>query len=91
MPASEQRQPSLVRKTVSELVVAEVFLVQATLESAGVIGEGISDLGKQLYWSESDTPPKEPMKTVLLRTRDDVVESYTSRFNYLRKLLDSDS
>jgi hypothetical protein len=68
-----------------------MFLVQATIESANVIGDSISELGKQLYWSDQDTPPQEPMKTVLLRTRDEVVASYSSRFNYLRKLIDSDS
>ena len=79
------------RRAVSDLVVAELFLVQATIESASLISDGISELGKQFYWSDDDTPPQEPIKTVLQRTRDEVVESYASRFNYLRKLIDSDS
>ncbi len=36
-----------------------MFLVQATIESANVIGDGISELGKQFYWSDADTPPAE--------------------------------
>ena len=91
MQANEVNTQSKMRRAVSDLVVAELFLVQATIESASLISDGISELGKQFYWSEDDTPPQEPIKTVLQRTRDEVVESYSSRFNYLRKLIDSDS
>jgi hypothetical protein len=86
MQTREVAPESLILRTVSDVVIAEIFLVQATLESANVIGEGISELGKQIYWSDQDTPPKEPIKAVLQRTRDEVVESYSSRFNYLRTL-----
>lgn len=91
MQANEVNTQSKMRRAVSDLVVAELFLVQATIESASLISDGISELGKQFYWSDDDTPPQEPIKTVLQRTRDEVVESYASRFNYLRKLIDSDS
>ena len=91
MQANEVNTHSKMRRAVSDLVVAELFLVQATIESASLISDGISELGKQFYWSDDDTPPQEPIKTVLQRTRDEVVESYASRFNYLRKLIDSDS
>ena len=82
---------SKISRAVGDLVIAEMFLVQATLESASVIGESISELGRQFYWREDDSPPQEPIKNVLLRTRDEVIESYSTRFNYLRKLIDSDS
>lgn len=91
MQANEAENQSRVRRAISDIVVAEMFLVQATIESAAVIGDGINELGKQFYWSDNDTPPQEPIKTVLQRTRNHVVESYASRFNYLRKLIDSDS
>jgi hypothetical protein len=91
MQVSEIEPQSKMRRAISDLVIAEMFLVQATIESASLIGDSISELGKQLYWSENDTPPQEPMKNVLLRTRDEVLDSYSSRFNYLRKLIDSDS
>ncbi|MFK8050272.1 MAG: hypothetical protein AB8B81_17720 [Halioglobus sp.] len=91
MEAQEVSSQSRMQRAVSDIVVAEMFLVQATLESANVIGDGLNELGKQFYWSEDDMPPKEPIKNVLVRTRDEVVESYASRFNYLRKLIDSDS
>jgi hypothetical protein len=83
---------SKLSRAVGDLVIAEMFLVQATLESASVISERIGELGRHFYSSENDTPPEEPIKSVLMRTRDDVVESYSSRFSYLRKLIDeSDS
>ena len=89
---SENTVPqSKMRRAVGDLVIAEMFLVQATIESASVIGDTISELGKQFYWSEDDTPPEEPIKKLLLRTRDEVVDSYSSRFSYLKKLIDSDS
>jgi hypothetical protein len=91
MQENELSIQSKMHRAVSDIVVAEMFLVQATIESLNAIGDGISDLGKQFYWDSEDTPPQEPIKNVLQRTRDDVVESYTSRFNYLRKLIDSDS
>ena len=91
MQVNEIEAESKMRRALSDLVVAEMFLVQATIESANVISDSIGELGKQWYWSEDDTPPQEPIKRVLQRTRDEVVESYSSRFNYLRKLMDSDS
>ena len=89
MRTSEVASENKMRRAISDIVVAEIFLVQATIESANAIGAGFSDLGKQFYWSDEDTPPVEPIKSVLARTRDEVVESYSSRFNYLRKLIDS--
>lgn len=91
MQTNEIAPQSRMRRAISDIVVAELFLVQATIESAAVIGDGINELGKQFYWSERDTPPQEPIKTVLQRTRDEVMESYSSRYNYLRQLIDSDS
>lgn len=91
MQSDEVNSQSKMSRAVSDIVVAEMFLVQATIESANVIGDSISELGKQFYWSDQDTPPQEPIKNVLMRTRDEIVESYSSRFTYLRKLIDSDS
>ncbi len=89
MQASKVASENKMRRAISDIVVAEMFLVQATIESANAIGAGFSDLGKLFYWSDKDTPPVVPIKSVLARTRDEVVESYASRFNYLRKLIDS--
>ena len=45
-------QTSRVRRTVNDLVLAEMFLVQATIESASAIGDGLSELGKQISRGE---------------------------------------
>ena len=88
MQVANMDSQSRMRTTLSDIVLAEMFLVQATIESANVIGDGIGELSKQFYWSENDTPPDEPIKAVLQRTRDGVRESYSSRYNYLMKLLE---
>ena len=90
MMQSTQLEPqSKVRRAVSDIVIAEMLLVQATIESASLIGECISELGAQTDGRENGVATAEPIRSILLRTRDDVVDSYTSRFSYLRKLSDS--
>jgi len=80
-------QQSRVRRTVNDLVMAEMFLVQATIESAAAIGDGINELGKQIS-SNDDTrqSPWDSISTVLQRTADEALEPYTSRFKYLREI-----
>ena len=80
---------SKVRRAVSDIVIAEMMLVQATIESASLIGECISELSAQTGSPENDVATVEPIKNILMRTRDEVVDSYASRFSYLRQLSDS--
>ncbi len=80
---------SKVRRAVSDIVIAEMMLVQATIESASLIGECISELGAQTGSRENKVATVEPIKNILMRTRDEVVDSYASRFSYLRQLSDS--
>ena len=80
---TNQQQPGLIRRAVNDLVMAEMFLVQATIESASAIGDGLSDLGKHLSKEESDSE-LESIGKVLQRTADEALEPYTSRFKYLR-------
>ena len=88
----EQFQPGKVRKTVNDLVMAEMFLLQATLESAAAIGEGIGNLGKQLSADESDEERSWGSLTdVLQRTADEAVEPYATRYHYFRKMIGADS
>jgi hypothetical protein len=91
MQTNEVASESKMRRTVGDLVVAEMFLIQATIESANVIGSGLAELGKQFATADADAERPEPIKSVIQRTRDEVVDSYTSRFNYLRKMIDGDS
>ena len=88
MDSRESIDQGSIHRAVEDLAMAEMFLMQATLESAGAISEGISEVAHTLYWTEDDT---RPVRDVLVRTRDEVVEAYASRFNYLRRLMDSDS
>ncbi len=81
-------QSSRMRRTVNDLVMAEMFLVQATIESAAAIGDGINELGRQISPSGEDEPRSwDSISGVLQRTADDALEPYTTRFKYLRDML----
>jgi hypothetical protein len=90
MTQSIQLEPeSKMRRAVGDIVVAQMMLVQATIESASLIGECISELGAPTDGREDSVVTAQPIRNTLLRTRDDVIDSYASRFSYLRKLSDS--
>lgn len=81
-----------VRRTVNELVMAEMFLVQATIESATVIGDGITELGRQISQrDEAGHPSWDAVAKVLQRIADDALEPYSSRFKYFRDMISSDN
>ncbi|NND67182.1 MAG: hypothetical protein HKN19_06310 [Halioglobus sp.] len=84
----QHKQPTRVRKTVNDLVMAEMFLLQATLESAAAISDGIAALGSQ--WHGEEEQPG-GMAGVLARTADEVVEPYTTRYRYFRDMIARDS
>jgi len=81
---AEAQQQDRLRSVVNDLVLAEMFLVQATIESATAIGDGISELSRQ--W-DNDTGDGS-VAGVLARTADEAIEPYTSRLKVLRELLD---
>ena len=82
--------PGRVRRTVNDLVMAEMFLVQATIESATAIGDGLNELGKQISRNEDgDKSPWDSIYSVVQRTADEALEPYTSRLKYLREMIDS--
>jgi hypothetical protein len=78
-------------RAISDLVMAELFLVQATIESASALSEGISSLRHHLYWDEAETLPKEELSAFLKRTGEQVVEPYSTRFKYLRDMREQDA
>ena len=88
-----EKNPKTLRKradrAISDLVLAELFLVQATIESASALGDGISGLREHLYWE--DTMPEEELSAFLRRTRDELVEPYSSRFRYFREMLSQEA
>lgn len=79
------------RRTVDDLIIAEMFLVQATIESATAIGDGLSALGRRITTSDdSGLAPADSIGEALRWLADSVVEPYTSRFKYLRDFQSSD-
>jgi hypothetical protein len=83
----EDFEEGRLRRTVNDLVMAEMFLIQATIESAGIIGDGMSELGRHVAGEEGDDTT---VPHLLQRIADEALEPYTSRFRYLRALRDSD-
>ena len=76
-----------VRRAVDGLVMAEMFLVQATIESATVVSESLGELGRQITGrDDSGSSPADTISALLQRVASDAVEPYTSRFRYLRRL-----
>ena len=85
---SQQVPQNRVRRTVNDLVMAEMFLVQATIESATVIGSGINALSKHI--GQGDETGASSLSALLQRIADDAVEPYSSRYHYFRELLNVD-
>jgi hypothetical protein len=85
---SQNAPHSRVRRTVNDLVMAEMFLVQATIESASVIGNGINELGKQI--TQRDEAGERSISALLQRIADDAVEPYSSRYEYFRDMIAAD-
>ena len=79
---------SRLRRTVDELIIAEMFLVYATIESAAAISDALGLLGRQLTTSEQpgDTPA-DSLRNTLKKVAGEVAEPYSSRFTYLRDRL----
>lgn len=89
---TQQSAPGLVRRTMNDLVMAEMFLIQATIESATVIGDGISELGREI--AQRDAPGHGSLKSisgVLLRMADEALEPYTSRIKYFRDMVSAEN
>jgi hypothetical protein len=76
-----------VRQTIDDLIIAELFLVQATIESATAIGDGLTALGRQIATADdAGTAPADTLGNTLQRLADNALEPYSSRFKYLRDL-----
>jgi hypothetical protein len=77
-----------VRRTVNDLVMAEMFLMQATIESATIIGDGFNELGKQISRREdAEESSREPFSRVLYRIADNALEPYATRFKFFRDMI----
>lgn len=73
-------------RAIGDLVMAELFFIQATIESASVLGDGITEL-RDLYRDDAATEPKEELSSFIKRTGDQLLEPYATRFKYLRELV----
>ncbi len=63
----QQFTRSRLRRAVDELIIAEMFLVYATIESATAIGDGLSQLGRQLASGEEPgANPADALRHTLL-------------------------
>lgn len=83
--------PGFMRKTVNDLVMAEMFLLQATIESANVIGDGVSELRRQITADESlEDAHGDSITRTLQRIADDAMEPYSTRFKYFRDMISID-
>jgi hypothetical protein len=84
-------QPSRMRRNINDLVLAELFLVQATIESAAAIGDAISELGRQFSDAGKDEANSwDSIPSLLRQTAEEAVEPYTTRFRYLRDARNGD-
>lgn len=84
---SHQIQQGRMRRTVNDLVMAEMFLLQATIESATAIGDGLD----ALFRADNDAEPSwDGISSILRRTGNDAIEPFTTRYKYFRQMLDSD-
>ncbi len=76
-----------VRQTIDDLIIAELFLVQATIESATAIGDGLSALGRQITTADdAGVAPADTLGNTLQQLADNAMEPYSSRFKYLKDL-----
>jgi hypothetical protein len=74
-------------RAINDLVMAELFFVQATIESASALGDGISELRDHLYWDETEDAPEEDLSAFLRRTREQLMEPYSTRFRFFRDIV----
>lgn len=88
MPQPVIKQDPL-QRAVANLVVAEMLLLHATVESMSVIGSGVRQLGRHLMAASSD--PDQPVgsiATLLQTTADRALEPYSTRLSYLWHMQD---
>jgi hypothetical protein len=89
---SGQVELSRSSRAISELVMAEIFFIQATIESATALGDGLGNLRRRL--GARDAPAgsdsEETLSEVLKRTRHELVQPYSERIEMFRKLRNQD-
>ncbi|MDZ7782547.1 MAG: hypothetical protein U5K56_06245 [Halioglobus sp.] len=75
-----------VRRAINDLVMAEMFLVQATVESAAAIGDGVDRLSRTISADPEHPVGEQPMKPLLRHIAAQALEPYSSRLQYFRQM-----
>lgn len=81
----QEAQPGRLRRAVNDLVMAEMFLIQATLESASAIGDGVSEL------VDANGEGEESVAATLQRIRESALEPYTARYQFWRAMREGEN
>jgi hypothetical protein len=87
---TEPLREGLVRRALNDLVLAEVFLFQATIESVQIIGDGLNDIGGAMSTKSTPQPRRPALSALLQRTAGNALEPYAARLEILRQLRKSD-
>ncbi len=82
LEAERKQLPLRANRTINELLVAEMFLVQATIES-------IANLGDSLDHARDALDDGRDWGQVLKSAGREVFEPYRERYNYFRRFRDS--
>ena len=85
---SMQIHESRLRRLVNDLAVAEILMIQATVESAEIIGTGLTDIAEQFRINPEEREAESSLAKLLRGTAERAVEPYTTRLTYLRQLSD---
>ncbi len=85
---TEPPRESRVRRFVNDLAVAEVLMIQATVESAEILSAGLADISEQLSADRPRRVDQPSVPTLLQHTAARAVEPYTTRIAYFRQLTD---
>lgn len=88
----KQMGSSKMQRALGDLVLAEMFLIQATIESALAIGSGVTQLGRKLSRPQADRrePVLPELGGLVQRTADEAIEPFATRLTCLRNWRDRD-
>ncbi|MCZ6830458.1 MAG: hypothetical protein O7F73_12895 [Gammaproteobacteria bacterium] len=77
-------------RAISDLVLAELLLVQATIESVSILSESISDYREHRGQDKAEDDSTLEFREFLKQTGEQLVEPYSARFKYLRDMVRED-
>ncbi len=81
-------QESRMRRFVNDLAVAEVLMIQATVESAEILGASFADISDQLLIDRPTQVDQPSLSSLIQHTAEKAIEPYATRLAYFRQLTD---